>query len=225
MSLPASGTISLANLQTIFGGANPIGFNEYYLNANPALTAGVSGIPNIGSSISLNQFYGKSKYVPPSSTWPPAAVQSTYGNFGLYWGVGLTNLEWVAGASGINTTRTGGSTFNNLGFDNYANRPKFLNYQNLILQAKPGDALQFQVRNGANYGSDYEVNSLALHLGGGWFSIGSVGGYGGHTDTFNYTISTTQAASSYGILAYNSYSSAGSTTWASANFYSLQISN
>ena len=63
MSIPASGAISLENLQTVFGGANPIGFNEYYLNATPALTAGVSGIPNIGSAISLNQFYGKSKPV------------------------------------------------------------------------------------------------------------------------------------------------------------------
>jgi hypothetical protein len=65
MSLPSSGAISLGNLQTIFGGANPIGFNEYYLNATPALTAGVSGIPNIGSAISLNQFYGKSKNTNP----------------------------------------------------------------------------------------------------------------------------------------------------------------
>jgi len=63
MALQSSGAISFANIQTVFGGANPIGLNEYYLNASTGYTSGVSGIPNIGSSISLSQFYGKSKPV------------------------------------------------------------------------------------------------------------------------------------------------------------------
>jgi hypothetical protein len=63
MALQSSGAISFANIQTVFGGTNPISLSEYYQNANPALTAGVSGIPNIGSAISLNQFYGKAKPV------------------------------------------------------------------------------------------------------------------------------------------------------------------
>lgn len=63
MALQSSGAISFANIQTVFGGANPIGLNEYYLNASTGYTSGVSGIPNIGSSIALNQFYGKAKPV------------------------------------------------------------------------------------------------------------------------------------------------------------------
>jgi hypothetical protein len=61
MVLQSTGAISLADLQTEFGGANPIDFSEYYLNATTGYTSGVSGIPNIGSAISLNQFYTKAK--------------------------------------------------------------------------------------------------------------------------------------------------------------------
>lgn len=51
MTLQSSGPISLANVQTEFGGSNPIGINEYYGRA--------AGIPASGT-ISLNDFYGKS---------------------------------------------------------------------------------------------------------------------------------------------------------------------
>jgi hypothetical protein len=62
-STPSSGQISLNNLQTVFGGTNPINFSEYYLNAATGYTTGVSGIPNIGTQIALSNFYGKTKTV------------------------------------------------------------------------------------------------------------------------------------------------------------------
>jgi hypothetical protein len=51
MTLQSSGPISLANVQTEFGGTNPIGINEYY--------GAAAGVPASGT-ISLNDFYGKS---------------------------------------------------------------------------------------------------------------------------------------------------------------------
>jgi hypothetical protein len=51
MALQSSGAISLANVQTEFGGSNPIGINEYYGVA--------AGVPASGT-ISLYDFYGKS---------------------------------------------------------------------------------------------------------------------------------------------------------------------
>ena len=51
MTLQSSGAISLADIQTEFGGSNPIGINEYYGVA--------AGVPASGT-ISLNNFYGKS---------------------------------------------------------------------------------------------------------------------------------------------------------------------
>ena len=221
MALQASGQISLNNLQTHFGGTNPISFSEYYLNASTGYTTGVSGIPNIGTQISLSSFYGKAKTV-VASNYPPAAVQSTQSNFGNPWGFGATNYEWLSGASGTNLTRTGGTTFNNIG--SYGqNRTNFVNNQSLILQAKPGDALRFVIQNGASSSSDYEVNSLLLNVGGGWFNVQSVGANGGHTDTIDYTLSASLAPGSYGIFAYNNYSSAGNSAYASGNFYSLHV--
>jgi len=54
MVLQSSGAISLNDIQTEFGGSNPIGINEYY--------GAASGIPSSGT-ISFNQFYGASAVV------------------------------------------------------------------------------------------------------------------------------------------------------------------
>jgi len=64
MALQTSGAISLADIQTEFGGTNPISLSEYY--------AAASGIPASGT-ISISQFYGKSSG-PPELT----ATQSSY---------------------------------------------------------------------------------------------------------------------------------------------------
>jgi len=59
MALQSSGAISLANIQTEFGGSSPISLSEYYQNADPDLvTPNNTGIPNTGSAISISDFYG-----------------------------------------------------------------------------------------------------------------------------------------------------------------------
>ena len=61
MPTPSTGqAISFSDIQTEFGGTNPIGIDEYYQNAATTYTSGVAGIPNTGAIISLNMFYGKS---------------------------------------------------------------------------------------------------------------------------------------------------------------------
>ena len=56
--LPSSGPISLDDIQTEFGGSNPIGINEYY-GAAP-------GVPTSGT-ISFDDFFGKAGSLPPVS--------------------------------------------------------------------------------------------------------------------------------------------------------------
>ena len=51
MTLPASGPLSLSEIQTEFGGSNPISISEYY--------AAASGVPASGT-IKISDFYGKS---------------------------------------------------------------------------------------------------------------------------------------------------------------------
>ena len=60
MALQSSGAISLANVQSEFGGSNPISITEYYGRAG--------GIPGSGT-ISLSDFYGKSSSIPVSTSF------------------------------------------------------------------------------------------------------------------------------------------------------------
>lgn len=65
MTIPSSGPLSLSDIQTEFGGSNPISLSEYYAGgANvPSGTTGDSGaIPSSGT-ISMGQFYGASNRV------------------------------------------------------------------------------------------------------------------------------------------------------------------
>jgi hypothetical protein len=84
MSLPASGEIRISQLQTVMGGGNPIYLSEYYQNNTNGFTSGISGIPNIGSTIRISNFYGKSKNVLKT-------VNLTTGTFNAPGGVGA----WV----------------------------------------------------------------------------------------------------------------------------------
>lgn len=59
MALQGSGAISLSNVQTEFGGADPINFNEYYRNGG-YVTSNNTSVPTSGT-ISLSQFYNARK--------------------------------------------------------------------------------------------------------------------------------------------------------------------
>ena len=62
MTLQTSGAISLSQIQTEFGGANPIAMSEYYAGgANvPGGTSGVNGAVPASGTISVSMFYGTS---------------------------------------------------------------------------------------------------------------------------------------------------------------------
>jgi hypothetical protein len=62
MPLPTSGPLTLANIQTEFGGVNPIGLNEYYAGGGrvpPGTTGTYGAVPSSGA-ISIRNFYGTS---------------------------------------------------------------------------------------------------------------------------------------------------------------------
>jgi hypothetical protein len=222
MPIPST-TASFTNIQTELGGTNPISLSEYY-NVTGKFGFGISGIPASGQ-ISVNNFRGKSKPSQVSSSvWPPTAIETSYS--GTYtsipWGLGSTSEEWLSGASGTNLTRSGGSTFNNIGSLG-AYRPNFVNYQNLILQAKPGDTIRLNANNYAIAGWT-EVLTAFINFGSGYFSLGSQAFIQSGTAQWDYVIPQSTIAGNYGLLFYNSYNSAGTSAYTSANFYSLQIS-
>lgn len=64
MALQSSGAIKLSEIQTEFGGSDPISLSEYYQNADPDLvTSNNTGVPNTGSPISMTDFYDAVKAV------------------------------------------------------------------------------------------------------------------------------------------------------------------
>lgn len=62
MTLQTSGAISLGNVQTEFGGSNPISFSEYYAGGTyvPSGTSGTNGAVPSSGAISMSKFYGTS---------------------------------------------------------------------------------------------------------------------------------------------------------------------
>ena len=58
--LPTSGTIALSQLQTEFGGSNPIGLSEYYRGGLLVPNTAANGNIPISGTISMTNFYGAS---------------------------------------------------------------------------------------------------------------------------------------------------------------------
>ncbi len=58
MALQSSGAIKLSEIQSEFGGANPVSLSEYY-SGGSFVPAGTSGVPSSGA-ISVGDFYGAS---------------------------------------------------------------------------------------------------------------------------------------------------------------------
>lgn len=65
MALPTSGPLSMSQIQTEFGGVNPIGLNEYYAGGGlvPPGTSGTYGAVPSSGQISIQNFYGTSNIV------------------------------------------------------------------------------------------------------------------------------------------------------------------
>ena len=65
MALPSSGPLTLTDIQTEFGGSNPIGLNEYYAGGSyvPSGTTGTYGAVPSSGTIGIRNFYGTQKLV------------------------------------------------------------------------------------------------------------------------------------------------------------------
>ena len=96
MAIPSSGPVSFSDIQTEFGGSNPISMNEYYAGgANvPAGTTGTNGAVPSSGQISVNQFYGTSDVVIGSQSY------TTPGTYSWVAPAGVTSVSIVAVGGG-----------------------------------------------------------------------------------------------------------------------------
>ena len=60
MALPTSGVLDLSDIQTEFGGSNPISLSEYYAGGSyvPSGTSGTNGAVPTSGEIAVSDFYG-----------------------------------------------------------------------------------------------------------------------------------------------------------------------
>jgi len=117
MALPSSGTITLLQIQTEFGGNGQL-LSYYRGGANVPNTAVNAGVPTSGS-ISLQSFYGASAYTSVGAIRSPTTIILTRGTTGTLAGnIAVTasggtgsytyTTTWLSGGTSI--TITGAST-------------------------------------------------------------------------------------------------------------------
>lgn len=111
MALPTSGPLTLTDIQTEFGGANPIGLNEYYAGGTyvPAGTTGTYGAVPSSGEISIRNFYGTSN-IPPFVPVTRTYTSGTGATETVPTGATLVviTVDGGGGAGGYNATTQGG---------------------------------------------------------------------------------------------------------------------
>ncbi len=102
MALPSSGPLSLANIQTEFGGSNPISLSEYYAGGGrvPAGTSGTYGAVPSSGTISIRNFYGTSNYVPISATGGIITTSGGY-RYHQFLGDGTFSVSTIGTTNGV----------------------------------------------------------------------------------------------------------------------------
>jgi len=176
-------------LLLFFGGTNPIGINEYYNDNASLYTKGVSGIPSTGSSISLQQFYGKTKVsITSISIAPITGTGASAFSYIPMPGGSRTLLNYLQsfGVSG-GSTNTGSGNWNTSysGDINYtanpiANNNYFTNYGRVRVIEGDGsaDGLDWTVFNfGPVSNGDFDGNRYThAYFGGENTASGGTGG-------------------------------------------------
>lgn len=109
MALPASGPLAFTNIQTEFGGTNPIGLNEYY-RGGPFVPVSTSTttIPSSGT-IAANNFYGTAKRINvPLTIGSPTYNYDVYNNRGPSYVAGISDVTLtVSPGVTVGSTSTG----------------------------------------------------------------------------------------------------------------------
>lgn len=114
MALPSSGPIKLSNIQTEFGGTDPVGLNEYYRGgANVPSTPNTVTVP-IAGEISSGNFYGALRRV----NVPLVITSPTY-NYAVY-PQAITGTGYVAGISDVTVTVNPGVVVGSTSTGSYA---------------------------------------------------------------------------------------------------------
>jgi hypothetical protein len=238
MVLNSTGVIKFSDIQTEFGGTNPINLSEYYVNNASGYTAGIAGITSSGNQLNISIFRGKQKIAVP-----PAVVYTAYTSTKYQDPTGNTNAanystksgyQYIGGASGTNLSRNNVTTFDNSNEYTGTRTPIISDAYRYVLQARAGDQIRivingrtFNFNNATKtartqcyihhniYFTDYTmytfVGSITQSMLTNKYSVAT---------TFDYTIPANLANGNYIICCVQDNDSGN---FINLNFYSLQI--
>jgi hypothetical protein len=243
MTLQTSGAIDLGQIQTEFGGANPISISEYYAGAGyvPSGTSGTNGAVPSSGTISFSSFYGTSAFISPmkglaiwgavgynswsatkviiSSTGSFAAdvsVASTarMGHYGTNYG-GDKGIYGFGQPLGGSFTRTTNLVDNagNIGAD-VTNSGVAMIQRGACSFGSSGQAMFAFGQQGTTYNTTW-LNSVAIVS-----SSGSLGAETTGAGTGRYRLSATRYSTDKGIFMYGTQSTNISSTVNVANLVS-----
>jgi hypothetical protein len=154
MTIPASGPVTFTDIQTEFGGTNPIALNEYYAGGGlvPAGTTGTYGAVPSSGQISVQNFYGTTAYTPIYVD----EVFSTYLYVGNASTQTITNGIDLSTKGGLVWTKNRTNAYDNYLYDTARGVNKVLLSNNTIDQQSLANTLTAFNSNGFTVGaSDY----------------------------------------------------------------------
>lgn len=191
MTLQSSGSINFGNLQSEFGGANPISLSEYYRNAG-LVDRTVTGVPTTGA-ISMSSFYGEANAVGLSIVTSKTGKESD-GSIPMPTGIisgDIIIVGWRATWATIDSyTGSGFSRISSLGSTNggYSDSGTILSYK-VSNGSESGATIGGWTPNGGEYAIYVVRPSRTLR------SISSVntGAYAGTDNAPIFTITTASA--------------------------------
>ena len=124
MTLPSSGPLAFTDIQTEFGGSNPIGLNEYYAGGSyvPAGTTGTYGAVPSSGQIGVQNFYG-------TTAFTPVYIEEVFSTY-LYTGNGstqtITNGIDLSTKGGLVWTKSRSNPYSHLLYDTARGAGKYL---------------------------------------------------------------------------------------------------
>jgi hypothetical protein len=147
MTLQASGSISLLDIQTEFGGSAPISLSEYYRGGSYVLASASSTIPST-STISLSNYYGASAIVRPVVSSVAVTPSETATTFSIVTSVTLATTN----TTGVTQTYTVNIYYN------------YAYYSTITLYVPNGSNYASNTLANTNKSPNYgPVNSYALY--------------------------------------------------------------
>jgi hypothetical protein len=192
MTITSSGKVSLNNIQTEFGGTNPIRMSEYYTNNGSGYTSGISGIPSSGTTIRVSQFYGKSKTLPVAAT----SLDNTYirsPTFGVTPTLGFQSNFWfntTATGAGLLTMWMSNLTNNYAGLNTFVDGSgkfaAYIRYNNNSMYWQTASSQSVNDGNWHNVHIKYASSMLYISVDNGAFCSFSTGTNGSILDDQNY---------------------------------------